>query len=44
VTEIPETVEAADAFLPEDFLSGFKLQKTIKMENDLKVKIYEKMS
>jgi dihydrofolate reductase len=44
VTEIPETVEDADAFMPEDFLSGFQSQKTIELENDLRVKIYEKMS
>lgn len=44
VTEIPETVEDADAFLPQDFLSGFQLQETKSLENDLFVKVYEKMS
>ena len=44
VTEIPEAVENADAFMPQDFLNGFNLQKTIELENDLRVKIYEKMS
>lgn len=44
VTEIPETVEDADAFMPQDFLNGFELQETKNLENDLYVKIYEKMS
>jgi dihydrofolate reductase len=44
VTEVPETVEEADAFMPEDFLDGFALQKTESLENDLKVKFYEKVS
>jgi dihydrofolate reductase len=43
VTEIPETVKDADAFMPEDFLDGFALQKTKNPENDLKVKFYEKL-
>lgn len=42
VTEIPETVEGADAFMPTDFLTGFELQKTIELENDLRVKIFVK--
>jgi len=44
VTEVPVSVEDADAFMPEDFLDGFKRQKTIELDNDLRVKIYEKMS
>jgi dihydrofolate reductase len=44
VTEVPVSVEDADTFMPEDFLDGFKVQKTIDLENDLRVKIYEKMS
>lgn len=42
VTEIPETVEDADAFMPPDFLSGFELQETKSLENDLYVKIFVK--
>lgn len=42
VTEIPETVEKADAFMPEDFLNGFKILETRELENDLKIKIYGK--
>jgi dihydrofolate reductase len=43
VTEIPVSVEAADTFMPKDFLNGFELQKTIELENDLHVKIYQKL-
>jgi len=42
VTEIPETVENADVFMPNDFLDNFELQKTIELENDLRVKIFVK--
>ena len=42
VTEIPETIEAADAFMPKDFLNGFEPQKIIELEKNLRVKIYEK--
>lgn len=44
VTEIPETVEDADAFMPEDFLNNFKLRETENLEDELKVKFYEKLS
>jgi dihydrofolate reductase len=44
VTEVPVSVADADTFMPEDFLDGFKLEKTIELENDLRVKIYEKVS
>ena len=44
VTEVPETIEEADAFMPEDFLNDFKLRETKMLENDLKVKFYEKLS
>jgi dihydrofolate reductase len=42
VTEIPETIENADAFMPAEFLSGFELRETTVLENDLAVKIYER--
>lgn len=42
VTEIPESVEDADAFMPENFLDGFKRQKTIELDTDLRVKIFVK--
>jgi len=44
VTEVPVSVADADTFMPEDFLDGFKLEKTIELKNDLRVKIYEKVS
>jgi len=44
VTEIPEIIENADAFMPEDFLNGFSLLKTENLEDNLEIKIYEKLS
>lgn len=44
VTEIPLNVEAADALMPKDFLSEFDLSETQNIEDNLQVKIYEKMS
>ncbi len=44
VTEIPETIEDADAFMPRDFLDGFLLQKTNSLDDNLKIKTYEKLS
>ncbi len=43
VTEIPEMVEDADAFMPKDFLEGFELEENIELENDLNVNIYTKL-
>ena len=42
VTEIPLTVEDADAFMLTDFLDEFQLQKTVELENDLQVKVFVK--
>ena len=42
VTEIPETIEDADAFLPKDFLEGFEAVEIIELEGDLRAKIYKK--
>ncbi len=42
VTEVPQSVENADTFMPRDFLNGFEVKETIELENDLRVKIYEK--
>ena len=42
VTEIPETVEDADAFMPENFLDGFERQKTVELNEDLRVKFFVK--
>ena len=40
VTEIPETVEDADAFMAKDFLDGFTLDESIDLDDELKVNIY----
>ncbi len=42
VTKVPETIEDADTFMPEDFTSGFDLAETKELENDLRVRIYSK--
>ncbi|HYO63167.1 MAG TPA: dihydrofolate reductase [Pyrinomonadaceae bacterium] len=42
VTEIPLTVEDADAFMPPDFLRGFALSSTEQLGDDLKVSFYER--
>ena len=42
ITEVPLTVEGADAFMPEDYLKGFKRVKSQKLDEDLVVKFYEK--
>jgi len=41
VTENPETVEDADAFMPEDFLEGFEMTEKKELEEYLFVKTYE---
>lgn len=43
VTEVPLEIEDADTFMEKDFLNGFKLQETIELENDLRVKIFVKI-
>ena len=42
VTEIPETIENADTFIPRGFLDEFTLEKTIEPEDGLRVKTYSK--
>ena len=43
VTEIPETIENADTFMPKDFLREFEIKETKQLENNLRVKIYDKV-
>lgn len=43
VTEVPETIQDADTFMPRDFLDGFQLNETREIENDLQVKFYDKI-
>ena len=39
VTFVPETIEGADTFMPENFLDGFEIEKTVDLGDDLLVKI-----
>lgn len=41
ITEVPLTVQGADAFMPKDYLEGFKLVETKSIGEDLIVKVYE---
>lgn len=43
VTEVPETVENADTFMPKDFLRSFEVKETKELESDLRVKIYSRI-
>lgn len=40
VTEIPETIENADAFMPPDFLDDFELKEIKELDRDLHAKTY----
>ena len=42
VTFMPETVEGADTFMPENFIDGFEVEKTLDLGDDLHVKILHK--
>lgn len=42
ITEIPLTVKGADAFMPEDYLKGFKRVSSTDLDEDLIVKTYER--
>jgi dihydrofolate reductase len=42
VTEIPQTVENADAFMPPNFLDNFEIVETTSLDDNLIVKIYKK--
>ena len=44
VTEIPESIENADVFMPTDYLESFKITDTEELEGGLVVKRYERMS
>ena len=43
VTEIPETVENADVFMPTDYLESFQITDTEELEDGLVVKRYGRM-
>jgi len=42
VTEIPLSVEQADTFVPADFLDGFELCEVRQLDEELRVKFYER--
>ena len=44
VTEVPLSVEGADAFVPESYLEGFQRTESKKLDDDLTVSIYERLS
>jgi dihydrofolate reductase len=42
VTEIPLKVEDADTFMPRDFSDDFQLQETKELEDNLKIRIFQR--
>jgi dihydrofolate reductase len=42
VTEIPLSVEGANTFMPANFLVGFELYELRQLDEDLRVKFYER--
>jgi dihydrofolate reductase len=42
VTEVPLTVKDADAFVPENYLAGFKDAGSRELEDNLTVRFYER--
>ena len=42
VTEVPLSVDDADTFMPAGFLEGFRACDTRRLEDDLKVTLYER--
>lgn len=44
VTEVPLSVEGADAFVPENYLEGFQRTESKKLDDDLTVSVYERRS
>ena len=43
ITEVPLTVEGADAFMPEGYLDDFKRAGSEKLDDELVVKFYERV-
>ena|SRR5690349_1060071 len=43
VTEIPETIENADVFMPADYLASFRLTEAEELEGGLVVRRYERI-
>lgn len=43
VTEVPQSVEGADTFMPANFLEGFEMYELRQLDESLRVKFYERM-
>jgi dihydrofolate reductase len=43
ITEVPFTVSGADAFMPQDYLDGFKIVDSKDLDEDLVVKFFERL-
>ncbi|PYS24860.1 MAG: dihydrofolate reductase [Acidobacteria bacterium] len=44
VTKVPLSVEGADTFMPANFLEGFELSEVRQLDEELRVKFYERVS
>lgn len=42
VTEVPLSVEGADTFMPADFLEGFEMYELRQLDENLRVKFYDR--
>ena len=42
ITEVPVTVQGADAFMPKDYLEGFEIGESKSLDDDLVVKFYNR--
>ena len=42
VTEIPETIENADVFMPNDYLAGFTEVESREIDDGLKIKVFRR--
>jgi dihydrofolate reductase len=42
VTQVPLAVEGADTFMPANFLDGFETTQTLRLDEELLVKFYER--
>lgn len=42
VTEVPLTIKGADAFVPQNYLDGFDLVESEKLDDELVVSVYER--
>jgi dihydrofolate reductase len=43
ITRVPQSVDGADAFMPEDYLDGFEMTDSRKLDEELVVDSYEKL-